>query len=114
VSFPTPDAPLLKEVLKIDPMRNWIWPLAAVVVLDLSSSLAVEPERTPMTFSRPSGSAEPVTLNDLGAAFSINLHDEGLPLTHKIVGVDENYVAGVADTLVPLYSVKGITRTKLR
>jgi hypothetical protein len=54
-----------------------------------------------------------VNLIDHVAAYSIRFLDEGIPLTHKIVEIGEDYVvvrdiSGVMDTVVPVYSLKGI------
>jgi hypothetical protein len=102
-------------------MRTLLWPLAALVLLALSSSFAVEAPKKPKGIFSSLKVGQPVTLTDHGAAFSISLLDEGLPLTHKVVEVGEDYVvvediAGVTEATLPIYSLKGIvkTRTKLK
>jgi hypothetical protein len=100
-------------------MRNWMWPLAAIAIVALSSSFAVEAPRKPKGIFSSLNVGQPVTLNDHGAAFSVSVLDEGLPLTHKVVEVAEDHVivqdiAGVSETLIPVYSVKGIVRTRTK
>jgi hypothetical protein len=100
-------------------MKYWTWLVIAVGVLALSSSFAVEaPKKTKGVFSSLKV-GQPVTLRDHGSAFSISFLDEGLPLTHKITEVGEDYVvvqdiAAVTDTLVPVYSLKGIVRSRTK
>jgi hypothetical protein len=102
-------------------MPKWMSLTAVVVVLALSSSFAVEaPKKSNRVFSALKV-GQPVNLKDHGAAFSISFMDDGTPLTHTVVEVGEDYVvvqdvAGVTDTIVPVYSLKGVvkTRTKLK
>lgn len=100
-------------------MRTLLWPLAALLLLALSSSFAVEAPKKPKGIFSSLKVGQPVTLNDHGAAFSFSFLDEGLPLTHKVIEVGEDYVvvqdaAGVSDTLIPAYSLKGIVRTRTK
>jgi hypothetical protein len=102
-------------------MRTWTWPLAALVVLALSSSFAVEAPKKPKGIFSSLKVGQPVNLKDEGTAFSISFIDEPLQLAHTVVEIGDDYVvvqdvAGVMDTLVPVYSLKGIvkTRTKVR
>jgi len=99
-------------------MRNWTWPLAAIVLIALSPSFAVEAPKKPKGIFLSLKVGQPVNLKDHGSAFSISFLDEGLPLTHKVIEVGNDYVvvediAGVMDTLVPVYSLKGIVKTRV-
>ena len=47
----------------------------------------------------------------------ISYFDEGLPLTHRVIEIGEDFVvvqdlAGVMDTMVPVYSLKGIVKSR--
>ncbi len=78
------------------------------------------PRRNPKAFSHGGTKiGESVTLKDHGTAYSISFMDDELPLTHTVVEVGEDYVvvrdlAGMTDTVVPVYSLKGIVKTKTK
>jgi hypothetical protein len=98
-------------------MRNWTWLVVAIAVLTLSSSLAVEAPKKPKGVFSSLKVGQPVTLKDVGAGYSLSFFEEGLPLTHTVVEIGEDYVvvrdiAGVTDAIVPVYSLKGIVKTR--
>lgn len=73
-------------------MRNWIWPLATLLLLAFSTSHGIEARQRPKGIFSSLKVGQAVTLNDHGTVYSISFLDEGLPLTHKIVEVGEDYV----------------------
>ncbi len=102
-------------------MRTWMSLTAVVAALALSSSFAVEPPKKSKGIFSSLKLGQPVTLKDMGAGYSLSFFEEGLQLTHTVVEIGEDYVvvrdiAGVTDTMVPVYSLKGILRmrTKLK
>jgi hypothetical protein len=100
-------------------MRNRTWLVLVAVVLALSSSLANEAPRKPRGIFSSLKVGQPVNLKDHGAAFSISFLDEGLPLTHKVVEISDDYVvveeiAGMTETVVPVYSLRGVVRTRTK
>ncbi|HEV8069520.1 MAG TPA: hypothetical protein VGP76_17400 [Planctomycetaceae bacterium] len=100
-------------------MRNWTWLVVASAVLTLSSSFAVEaPNKSKGIFSALKV-GQPVTLKDHGTAYSISFMDDGTPLTHTVIEVGGDYfvvqdLAGVTDSVVPFYSLKGIVRVRTK
>ena len=100
-------------------MRTWMSLTAVVVVLALSSSFAVEPAKKSKGIFSSLKVGQPVTLKDEGTGHSISFFEEEFPLTHRVVEVGEDYVvvrdiAGVTDTVVPVSSLKGIVKTRVK
>lgn len=96
-------------------MRNWIWALAALMVIALSSSFAVEaPKKSRGIFSSLKV-GQNVSLKEDGSAYSISYFDTDLLQTHKIVAVADDFVVirdinDLIETTVPVYAVKSIAR----
>jgi hypothetical protein len=91
----------------------------SIAVLALSSSFAVEAPKTSKGIFSSLKVGQPVNLKDHGAAYSISFMDDELPLTHTVIEVGGDYVvvrdiAGVTDTVVPVYSLKGIAKTRVK
>lgn len=58
-----------------------------------------------------------VNLKDHGSAYSISVFEDDVPLSHTVVEVGDDYVvvrdiAGVTDSMVPVYSVKAIEKVR--
>ena len=60
-----------------------------------------------------------VSLKDEGAGYSISFLDEEVPQSHTVIEIGDDFVvmrdiAGVTETVVPVYSLKSIERVKTK
>ena len=60
-----------------------------------------------------------MSLKDEGSAFTITFFEPDLQQSHKVVETGENFIvvrdiAGITDTLVPIFSIKGIVKVRTK
>ena len=96
-------------------MRTWAWLCAVVFVVSVSTIPGAQNAKRPRNVFSSLKVGQSVTLRDEGTAYSISYFDEDMPLAHRVVEVGDDFVvvrdvAGVQETLVPVFSLKGIAK----
>jgi hypothetical protein len=96
-------------------MRTCAWLGALVLLVAVSRILGAQNAKRPRTVFSSIKVGQSVTLKDEGSGYSIRLFDEDVPLAHKIVEIGNDFVvvrdvAGVQETVIPVFALKGITR----
>ena len=93
-------------------MKIWLSGLALVAV---AATLGAQDTQEPKSVFSMLKVGQSVSLKDEGAAYSISFFEDEVPLTHTVIDVGRDNVvvqdiAGVRETLVPVYAVKAIER----
>lgn len=93
----------------------WIVVVLAIVVASTVRSAEDEQKQGGVFSSLAAGLS--VIVKDEGTAFSISYFDQEMPLTHSVVEVHDDHivirdVAEVADTTIPVYSIKQIVKMR--
>jgi hypothetical protein len=96
-------------------MRTWAWLCALVIVVAVSAIPGAQDAKRPRNVFSSLKVGQSVTLKDEGAAYSISYFDQDLPLAHKVVEIGEDFVvvrdvAGVQETRIPVFALKGIAK----
>ena len=97
-------------------MKNWMW---IVAVLAVATALGAQDGKNPKGVFSMLKVGQAVSLKDHGATVSLSFFEDEVPLGHTDVEVGEDFVvvrdiAGVKETLVPVYAVKSIERVRLK
>lgn len=98
-------------------MRNWIG--LVVIVALVAAALGADEARKPKGVFSALKVGQAVSLKDEGSAFTITFFEPELPQSHKVIEVGNDYIvvrdiAGISDTMVPIYSVKGIVKVRTK
>ena len=103
---------------------RWTWAslfgLAAVAAVLMISSAASQPQAAPRkTVFSSLKTGQPVTVKDKGHSVEISTMEEDTVGTHTVVEVGDDYivlrdVAGVTESRVPVYAIRGIVYIKTR
>jgi hypothetical protein len=96
-------------------MRTWAWLCALVIVVAASAIPGAQNAKRPRNIFSSLKVGQSVTLKDEGSAYSISFFDDDMPLAHKVVEIGDDFVvvrdvAGVRETLIPVFSLKGIEK----
>jgi len=97
-------------------MKNW---MHVFVLIAVAMALGAQDAQEPKNAFSMLKVGQSVSLNDHGSAYSLSFFDDEIPLTHTLIDVGEDFVvvrdiAGVRETLVPVYAVKSIERVRLK
>ena len=97
-------------------MRNWIW---IVVVLAVVTALGAKNVKKPGGVFSMLKVGQAVNLKDEGAAYSLGFIEPEVPQSHTVIEIGEDYVVlrdiiGVKETTVPVFSLKGIEKVRLK
>jgi hypothetical protein len=96
-------------------MRTCAWLCALVLVVAVTAIPAAQNAKRPRGVFSSLKVGQAVTLKDEGSAYTINFFDEDVPLAHWVVEIGNDFVvvrdvAGVRETLIPVFSLKGIEK----
>ena len=100
-------------------MKNWIWLGVVLAVIAVSSLPGADEIKKPKGVFSSLKIGQHVTLKDEGTAFTISYFDQEMLLAHKVVEVESDHIvvrdlAGVTETTVPVYAVKGIVKVRVK
>jgi hypothetical protein len=96
-------------------MRNWIG--LVVIVALVAAAIGADESRKPKGVFSALKVGQAVSLKDEGSAFTITFFEPELQQSHKVVEIGDNFIvlrdiAGISDTMVPIYSVKAIVKVR--
>lgn len=96
-------------------MRILTWLCVIGIVVAVTAIPGAQNAKRPRNVFSSLKVGQPVTLTDEGSAYSISFFDEDMPLAHKVVDIGDDFVvvrdaAGVRETFIPVFSLKGIAK----
>ena len=93
--------------------------MAVLIAVGVANVSGQAPDKPRKTFLSALKEGQPVNLKEVAGRFEISTFDDGLtPHSHKVIEIGSDFVvvadiAGVADTRLPVYSIKSFVKSKV-